>query len=326
MLRVFISQELNFESAISNMIYVSDTDPIKALLGADESGVLAIITDIDGPSYRSLGAMMAILADGAHIGTLSSGCIESDLAHHAENVRSTGKPTTVRYGTGSPFIDIQLPCGGVLEITLIYNPDREALKQVIDKLSQREVCGLQLDLKTGAIALSMVVENTMKIGEQFSLYLSPELRFIVFGKGSEALTFASLVRAASFENLLLSPDKAMCEHADKNGCVSRHLKSPNFPDDIKIDQWTAILLFFHDHDWEPPILKEVLASDAFFIGAQGSKRAQQSLRQELTLLDATEDELAKLKSKIGLIPSTRDSRTLAISVLADVLSAAGKQD
>lgn len=56
------------------------------------------------------------------------------------------------------------------------------------------------------------------------------------------------------------------------------------------------------------------------------KRAQKSLRQQLILLDATQDELTKLKPKIGLIPSTRDSRTLAISVLADVLSAAGKQN
>lgn len=306
------------------MIYVSDTDPINALLDASEPGVLAIITHIEGPSYRSLGAMMAVLADGTHIGTLSSGCIESDLAHHAEDVRSTGKPTTVRYGIGSPFIDIRLPCGGTLEITLIYNPDRNVLKQAIDKVTQRNACGLQLNLKTGAIALSQAVETTGRAGEEFSLYMSPELKFIIFGKGSEALTFASLVRAASFESLLLSPDKEMCGHAEKSGCLSRHLKSPKFPDDVKIDQWTAILLFFHDHDWEPPILKDVLASNAFFIGAQGSKRAQQSLRQELTLLDATEGELAKLKQKIGLIPSTRDSRTLAISVLADVLSAAGK--
>lgn len=312
------------------MIYVSDTDPINALLDGREPGVLAIITHIEGPSYRSLGAMMAILANGTHIGTLSSGCIESDLAHHAENVCSTGKPQTVRYGIGSPFIDIQLPCGGTLEVTLIYNPDRNVLKLAIDKLTQRKACGLQLNLETGAIALSQAMETTAettgKAGEQFSLYMSPELKFIIFGKGSEALTFASLVRAASFESLLLSPDKEMCDHAEKSGCVSRHLKSPRFPDDVKIDQWTAILLFFHDHDWEPPILKDVLASNAFFIGAQGSKRAQQSLRQELTLLDATERELTKLKPKIGLIPSTRDSRTLAISVLADVLSAAGKQN
>lgn len=308
------------------MIYVSDTDPIKALLDASESGVLAIITYIEGPSYRSLGAMMSILADGTQIGTLSSGCIESDLAHHAENVRSTGKPVTVRYGLGSPFIDIQLPCGGTLDITLVYNPDRVALKQVIDTLMLRKACGLQLDMKTGAVTCSNSVEKTAKVGEQFSLHISPELRFIVFGKGPEALTFASLVRAASYEHLLLSPDKELCDHADISGCVWRHLKSPKFPEDVRIDQWTAILLFFHDHDWEPPILKDALSSDAFFIGAQGSKRAQQSLRQELVLLDASQNELAKLKPKIGLIPSTRNSRTLAISVLADVLAAAGKTD
>lgn len=306
------------------MIYTSDTDPIKALRNADVPGVLAIITHIEGPSYRSLGAMMAILADGTHIGTLSSGCIEADLTLHAEDVRSSKEPKTVRYGIGSPYIDIQLPCGGTLEVTLVYNPDSVALKQVLDSQIKRAPCGLSINLSTGAVTVCGTVVETSKSGDEFLLSITPELKFVVFGKGPEALTFTSLASTASFETLLLSPDKEMCDHADRNGCGSRHLKSPSFPSNIEIDKWTAVLLFFHDHDWEPPILKDVLASNAFFIGAQGSRRAQENLRQELTLLDVTPDELGKLKPKIGLIPSTRDSRTLAISVLADVLSAARK--
>ncbi|WP_162652808.1 XdhC family protein [Lentilitoribacter sp. Alg239-R112] len=300
------------------MIYVSDIDPLKALSSADEPGTLAIITSIEGPSYRPLGAMMAILADDSNVGTLSSGCIESDLLHHAEQAKSKGEPITVRYGNGSPFIDIQLPCGGTLEITLIYAPDQAILRQVITKTRNRSATTLQINCDTGSLSFSDKTK-TERNGEFFHARIIPELRFLVFGKGPEALTFTSLVRTASFDSLLLSPDRQMIEYANNIGCGTFYLTKPEFPKSVEIDEWTAILLFFHDHDWEPPILKNILSSPAFYIGAQGSKRARQTLLNELTLQGSSSKELANLQGPIGLIPSTRDSRTLAISVLAEVL-------
>ncbi|WP_419523291.1 XdhC family protein [Lentibacter algarum] len=58
-------------------------EPIRQLSDAGGAGVLCVITHVDGPSYRPLGAMMAVLEDGRRIGTLSSGCVEADIALHA---------------------------------------------------------------------------------------------------------------------------------------------------------------------------------------------------------------------------------------------------
>ena len=88
---------------------------------------------------------------------------------------------------------------------------------------------------------------------------------------------------------------------------------------LSIDGWTAIVLFFHDHDWEPPLLHSVLNSNAFYIGAQGSKSAHRQLVNNLIDMGCSEKELSQLRSQIGLIPSARDPKTLAISVLADVI-------
>ena len=87
-------------------------DPIHALLDAPGGGVLAIIAGIEGPSCRPMGAMMAVLADGTRRGTLLSGCIEADIALHAAQALSAGTPRLIRYGKGSPYVDIELPCGG----------------------------------------------------------------------------------------------------------------------------------------------------------------------------------------------------------------------
>lgn len=300
------------------MIYISLQDPLIELANAKNAGTLAIITHIEGPSYRSLGAGMAIFSDGRSVGTLSSGCIEADLKYHAKTAEETGKPVTVRYGEGSKFVDIQLPCGGTLEVTLIYAPDQTVLKNLLSRLQTRESCCLCVDLENGHISLKD--EGTTQTKNNiFCVKMVPELRFLVFGKGPEASGFVSLTHTACFPSMLLSPDEEMCFEAEKLGCSTKHLLRQEFPADIKIDEWTAIVLFFHDHDWEPPILKTALSSNAFYIGAQGSKRANQILLYELQSLGVEDDQIKKLKGPIGLIASTRDPRMLAVSVLAEIM-------
>ena len=91
----------------------------------------------------------------------------------------------------------------------------------------------------------------------------------------------------------------------------------------KPDRRTAITLFFHDHENEALILSQFLLSDAFFIGAQGSLKARHMLLADLSDLGVNDKHIANLRPDFGLIGSCRDPRTLAVSVLAHVLSVAG---
>jgi xanthine dehydrogenase accessory factor len=293
-------------------------DPISALAAASGRGVLGIITRVEGPSYRPLGARMAILADGRRVGTLSSGCIEADLALHAQSTLETGKPVRVVYGRGSPFIDIQLPCGGGLEILLIPNPDKAVLDDLNRKQTERAACTLVIEGDAARLSLAETGE-TGGDGSRFQVRIAPEVFFYVFGKGPEASTFATLVQSAGYPNLLLSPDKETLEYGENAGCPTRHLKRAEFPATIKPDRWSAVILFFHDHEWEPPILAAAVDTPAFYIGAQGSQRARDARLLEISALTGPDKDLSRLKGPIGLIPSVRDARTLAVSVLAEVL-------
>ncbi len=296
-------------------------DPIHALRMAPEDGVLAVIIGIDGPSYRPLGATMAILAGGQRVGTLSSGCIESDIEHHAKTALKNGEPMRVLYGRGSKFADLALPCGGSLEILLIPRPCKQALEALDDNRSARRPCTLNITPDTGAM---QVTDNgeTGPNGDHFNVRFEPDIFFYVFGKGPEACTFAALVQSAGYPNLLLSPDDETLDFAASHGSKTQHLKQAAYPTDIAPDQWSAILLFFHDHEWEPPILSAALKSPAFYIGAQGSQRARDARHDEISALGADANDVARLKGPIGLIPSARDARTLSVSVLAEVLQSA----
>jgi xanthine dehydrogenase accessory factor len=294
-------------------------DPVSALLEAPDNSVLAVISGVEGPSYRPVGAMMAILADGARVGSLSSGCIESDLVLQAEKARATGKPLTVLYGQGSPFMDIKLPCGGGLEIVLVPNPDIAVLTELAENRTKRRPCTARFDTKTGVMAVLAEGETGLK-GANLQVRLRPDIKFYIFGKGPEASSFAALVQSADYDNLLLSPDDETLLSAETGGSLTVKMKSARFPTDNRPDRWSAVVLFFHDHEWEPPILKAALETPAFYIGAQGSQRTRDNRLDELAKLGVDPDAISRLKGPIGLVPSARDARTLAVSVLAEILA------
>lgn len=293
-------------------------DPVAAILDHDGGAVLAVITGVEGPSYRPVGAMMAILDNRSRTGSLSSGCIEADIVHHAMEVLESGQVKQLRYGRGSPFIDISLPCGGGLDILLFPQPDRAVLQQVFDWRSARKPCSLFFG-DDGAFLFRESGE-TGAVGDGFILQFLPENRFVIFGKGPEAATFSALVSSAGYDHVLISPDAETLETSGLPMDRQQHLVKPSFPADVQVDEWTAIVLFFHDHDWEPPILRDALKMPAFYIGAQGSQRARDNRKLALSSLGVSDVEMANLRGPIGLIPSTRDARTLAVSVLAEVLA------
>ena len=296
-------------------------DPIQTILETPHESVLAIIAGVEGPSYRPLGAMMAVMPDRTRVGTLSSGCIEADIALHAAETLNAKAPRLVRYGRGSPFVDIELPCGGGLDIVLVPNPDKSALREIADRQSSRDGCSLRIDIDTGV----MTVEKngaTQRDGRVLTVRFDPVIRFLVFGKGPEATTFAALVKSAGYPILLLSPDTETLQAGESIGCPTHHMTAKKFPKDLSVDRQTAILLFFHDHDWEPPILQPALETDAFYIGSQGSQRARDARVATLEEMGVAAADIMRLHGPVGLIPSARDPGTLAVSVLAEVLAIA----
>lgn len=281
-------------------------DPLAALV---DGGVLAVVTGVEGPHYRNPGAIMAFPAAGGAVGQLSSGCIEADLALHARAAAADGRVRRLRYGIGSPFRDLVLPCGGGLDVALLPLADPGPIRHALAARAARRETTLGLDLDRGAVALE---------GPGFPLRIVPPTRFLTWGAGVEAVTFAALACAAGYPAELTTHDAATAAAASAQG-VALRAAAP-----VGADPWTAITLFYHDHDREPPVLAEALATPAFYVGAQGSLRSHNARLEALRRMGVAEDAIARLRGPIGLIPSARDPRVLAVSVLAEILAEAAR--
>lgn len=261
---------------------------------------LAIICGTEGPSYRPCGAGMAITAEGRVTGHLSAGCIDRDVAHHAQMALRDGRPRQLRYGAGSPFRDLELPCGGGLDILIEPAPDTAQLAQARRQLAQR----CPAELRCG----------------QVRLHILPELRFLVFGNGPEARIFAATAHSAGYPTELLSADAETLAGLD--GLRTQEI-GLGWPAELAVDARTSISMFFHDHDRELALLPMALGSSAFYVGAMGSARAADKRAHLLREQGLAPELIARLSRPFGVVPSTRNPRSLAISVLADILSRTG---
>lgn len=299
--------------------------PLQFICAGTQECVLAIITETSGPGFRRAGAMMAIASNGEVSGSLSSGCIEADIAQQARIALANGLPKTARYGAGSPFIDLRLPCGGAIEVLLIPRPDQSVLRAALAGIDRRVPQALDVRKADGAMTLreSPSIQSGVDI---FRLNLEPKLAFRIFGGGAETLHFAALAASLDFDLSVYTPEPDVAARLAAQGISAVLLKSPDNPPVLQIDRWTAAILFFHDHDWEPPILHRLLASDAFYIGAQGSHLARLARDAVLAQIGVSIAQIARIKGPIGLIPATRDPRSLAVSVLAEILALAQAGD
>ncbi|CUI61861.1 XdhC family protein [Cognatishimia activa] len=291
---------------------------IPAIAQAERLCAVAIIVGQEGPAYRPLGAMMAVYEDGSFEGHLSSGCIEADIISHCQDLSET---KIITYGAGSQFVDLKLPCGGAMDVLMIPTPPQEPFQAVEHALSNRQPAALAINLTTGNIALSDASETSVA-NDHINLFFEPPLQLCVFGNGHEAKVFSELANGAGHGVKLFSTSPDTLERCAIPQSAQHLMTQPKITDLSAIDDRTAIVLFFHDHDLEEQILIDALKTDAFYIGAQGSMRTQQRRLADLEAQNIS--GIDRIRGPIGLIPRTRDAQTLAISVLAEIHAVAGE--
>ena len=258
-----------------------------ALRAACQPGVgLCTITHIEGSFSRRLGAQLAVHPDGAVTGSLADGCLEQELARE---IAKGGQRRVIRYGAGSPKIDFRLPCGGGLDILIDPDPDRHASRAAVERLAAREEARLALP-EPSPLAQRRYV---------------PELRLALFGEGPELTAMAQVAQAAGI---------AVESHGRDDGSLALG----QVPDRLTADRWTAIILLFHDHEWERAILQWALTTPAFLIGAQGGAPARAAREAELVALGFAPQQIARIASPIGTVMHSREPLGLALSALAGI--------
>ncbi|MEO5587867.1 MAG: XdhC family protein [Novosphingobium sp.] len=273
-----------------------DDDSEALFACAHSGGALCTVTAIDGSWSRRRGAQLAVLPDGSTRGSLADGCLEKALATEALAAKSLGSPARVlRYGEGSPFFDIRLPCGSGIEVLVDPAPNAGALAAACAALTAREPA----ELAIGPTAQGPFVRRFL-----------PKLRLVVLGSGPEV---TALVRLAGAQGIACVVAGLAGEPGTDSAIALG--RAPQVP----VDRWTAIAVLFHDHEWERSIVPWALGTDAFYVGAQGGRGARETREEMLAELGWSAAD-SRLRSPIGVFAHARTPSVLALSILAEIVA------
>lgn len=286
-------------------------------------GALLTVVGIEGGAPRPLGSHMAVIEDGTYCGYISGGCVEAAVAGEAIRVIATGRDAVLRFGLKSPFMDIRLPCGGGIDLHVHVTPDADVVDAALDLLTRRAAFALDLVPEAGTASLRAGISIgfdtiTGWADGHFTRRYAPKTRLVLVGRGLEFQVMARLGRAASLDVVGFSPDDYSLSVAQSIGVPATRLTTLRSVPDLPLDPWTAVIFLFHDHDWETALLTRTLAGESFFVGALGSSTTHAIRCQRLRDAGVSEAAIARIHGPMGLFGPTRDSTSLALSVMGQI--------
>lgn len=291
-------------------------DVLAAYLEQHSAGgaALVVITLTQGGGVRNPGTVMSVSHTGQRVGYVSGGCLDADVARHCLDALSDGQARKLRYGVGSPYLDMPLPCGGAIEVLITPNADPLVMRRCCNLLAAR--IPVRLGFRNcGEITFA----PTGEIDYVFT-YL-PRLRIRIAGRGGDAIALDRLATAAGLPTLVQMPEQEF-HNADPALDLSRGLpmRIATALPTVDDDPWTAVVLSLHDAEWENPLLLQALEGPGFYIGAVGSSKTHEQRCNRLRALGVSEQQIARIRGPVGLVGSMRNASFLAVSILAEILS------
>jgi xanthine dehydrogenase accessory factor len=279
---------------------------------AGEQVAIATVVGSRRAAPRPLGSKLAICGNRL-FGSVSGGCVEADVAERAKIVLEGGAPELVSYGIADEDAwKVGLPCGG--EIDVFVEPftgappvERGTSYVVVagDGIGERWSQD-QADGKTG-----LREEDGRTV---FAERVSPAPRLVIVGAGDIAEAICALARPLGWHTQVVEPRSGL---ATRERVPSADELVGAWPDEIEVDESTALVSRVHEERLDIPALQAGVAGGAFYVGALGSRRTQEKRRAVLG------DEVADLvRGPVGLSLGGETPAEIALEIVAEILAVA----
>jgi xanthine dehydrogenase accessory factor len=300
---------------------------------AGKRALLATVVRTWGSSPRPVGSIMALAEDGAVVGSVSGGCIEDDLIYRHTQAYSgaepghqipSGPPSFVKYGvTADEAHRFGLPCGGTLELLLEYDPDADALARLVQALEAGRLMRRTVCLADGAVTLqeAQAPEELSLDGSALVNTFGPEFRMLLIGAGQLTEYLATMALFSGFAVTVCDPR----EEYRGAWSVAGATVVGDMPDDVvtalRPDRRTCVVALTHDPKLDDLALMEALKTEAFYVGAIGSRRNNEARHERMVEhFGLTAADLQRLRGPIGVFIGSKTPPETAVSIMAEILA------
>jgi xanthine dehydrogenase accessory factor len=286
---------------------------------------LATVVATRRSAPRPVGSKLAVSERGELLGSVSGGCVESDVAVQAAEVIADGAPRLLTYGIDDDQAwSVGLPCGGEIDVFVerfegeLPEPGEPAVALTVlegERAGERQILGPEAVEPGPSRVLELDGETV------FAEVLGPPPRLVVVGATDAAEELCHAGKALGWRTAVADPRPALV--------TRERLPSPDelvtaWPDEalerLAPDADTAVVVLTHEERLDVPALATALRSDAFYVGAIGSRRTQERRRERLLEAGLGEEELERIAGPAGLDLGAHSPAETAVSILAEILA------
>ncbi|QGK70132.1 hypothetical protein GIY23_11880 [Allosaccharopolyspora coralli] len=319
---------------------------------------LATVVSTVGSAPRGVGSSMAVRGDSVVAGSLTGGCVEAAVHDTALDVLRTGTPRRERFGySDGDGLAVGLTCGGEIDVFVQPVPvDDAAVGTVLTALSEQRPVALasvtdggrvapgrryavdaatrepdddltativseaagMLELGRSGVRTVCASEDAREI-EMFVQTWARAPRMLVFGATDFARALSDLGTFLGYRVTVCDARKTFTSRARFPAADEVVVDWPHrYLAQAETDARTVVCVLTHEAKFDVPVLVEALRRDLGFVGAMGSRRTHRDRLRRLREAGVSEDEIARLRSPIGLDLGGRTPEETALSFAAEI--------
>lgn len=310
-------------------------DRLVAALDAGRTLVVATAVSIEGSAPRTVGTSMAYDGETV-IGSIAGGCVEGEVVATAELVLDDGVARIVEYGVSDETaFSVGLTCGGQLRIHVApLDAELEALLRLAASglatgratviagdpagFESRLDAELAARIALGDSGLTTIDCNGEPV-EVFFEVATVQPRLVILG----AMEFSTALAAAG---ALLGYRVTVCDPRPLFTTQARFPSAevvvawpPVWLAGTDVDERTAICVLAHDDRFDAEVIALALSLPVAYVGAMGSRTTHERRLASLRDRGVPEQQIARLRSPIGLDLGASSPAETAVSILAEII-------
>jgi xanthine dehydrogenase accessory factor len=277
------------------------------LTRGDEKVALAPVVATRGSAPRPVGSKLAVSEQGELAGSVSGGCVESEVVEEASAILSGAAPKLCTYGISDEQAwSVGLPCGGEIDV-FVEGAELAELAAIVQRIERGD-----------RFVRTIVIDDG---GATFVDEYSPPPRLLVFGAVDTAEALCQAAKMLGWETIVADP-RGRFATAERMPSADELLVE--WPEEVlarvEPDDETAVVVLTHEDRFDIPALQGALETDAFYVGALGARRNQERRRERLLEAGVAEEDIDRIAGPAGLDLGADTPSEVALSILAEILA------
>jgi xanthine dehydrogenase accessory factor len=315
----------------------------RVLAARGEAGVLAVVVETAGSTYRKPGALILLDAGGVHVGALSGGCLEGELEAAARDVLARGSAAEVRFDTSGDedrVFGSGTGCGGSTRVRLLPLPSQAA--PLREALLDADECAAALELRLAGAAGRLGEGEARVVGangharryrfdarggtrdddaalsDPIVLSVRAAPRLLLLGAGPETRPLLRLTRMLGWRVELAEHRGRWARFAEDCGIDRIHDGGPDaLPALFAAARFDAALVMNHNYLLDARCLTHLAATGIGYVGLLGPAARRDDLLTEIGT-DATARLQPHLHAPVGLTLGGEGAEAIALAIAAQL--------